>query len=300
MKKPLKAQNLNSLLYLQVLLQEKHVSRAAHKAGLSQPGMSHVLKDLRLLLEDPILVPGKKGYQPTEKAKKVQKSLEKALSLVEASLYEDTFEPAQETCHFKLMMTDYAGFVFLPKLMNHVAAYPHITLEIVPWENLDTTHQDFDLAIGFDQKKLPKAFKSELLYQEHYVCMCKKEHPRIADMLTLEAFLEEPHVIVREKDGAIGVVNQALAKLGLLESRKIHLEVAHFLLFPFIIAQTNMLITTTSRNALLFLDKLPIKILPVPLEIPSMPVKTFYHQHHENNPSHLWLRKLLHAISQSV
>lgn len=46
-KNSLKTHNLNLLIYLQILVQEKHVSRAAKKAGLSQPGMSHALKELR-------------------------------------------------------------------------------------------------------------------------------------------------------------------------------------------------------------------------------------------------------------
>lgn len=78
------------------------------------------------------------------------------------------------------------------------------------------TCHEFDFAIGFDQKTIPKGYKSDMLYQEHYVCMCRREHPKIQDTLSLDNFLDERHVIVREKEGAIGVVNTALEKLALL------------------------------------------------------------------------------------
>lgn len=300
-KNPLSAQNLNSLLYLQALLQEKHVSRAAKKVGLSQPGMSHALRELRGLLNDPILIQSNKNYIPTEKAIKVQSALDEAMSLIEYALVEDHFDPHRDTAHFKIMVTDYSGFLFLPQLMDRISPYSGITIEVIPWQNIDNGRDhNFDCAIGFSVGKKYAGYDCITLYNEYYVCMCRNDHPRIHDSLTLHDFLQESQLIVRENAGAIGVVDHALEKLGLKAQRKIRLEVDHFLLFPFIISQTDMIITTTSRNALLFVDKLPIKIVSVPLDIPTIPVTLIYPSRHHLNPANQWFRSIIESISRTV
>ena len=48
--------DLNLLVYLDVLLRECNVTRAAEELGISQPAMSNSLRRLRDLFDDPILV----------------------------------------------------------------------------------------------------------------------------------------------------------------------------------------------------------------------------------------------------
>lgn len=48
--------DLNLLVPLLALLEEKSVTRAASRVSLSQPAMSHALRRLRRLLDDELLV----------------------------------------------------------------------------------------------------------------------------------------------------------------------------------------------------------------------------------------------------
>ena len=64
--------DLNLLVYLDVLLREKNVTRAAEELGISQPAMSNGLKRIRELFSDPILVRTSDGMTPTERAKELQ------------------------------------------------------------------------------------------------------------------------------------------------------------------------------------------------------------------------------------
>lgn len=291
----MKTYNLNLLYYLQLLIEEQHVSKAAKKAGLTQPAMSHALKELRLLLKDPVLIPHKNGYTTTEKAKKIYTSIKEAITILDRALMDNKFDPTQQSARFKLMMTDYAGFIFLPQIMKTLEKYPLITLEILPWKNLNTVKNDyFDFAIGFEQNFKSSSIKKTHLFDEHYVGLCHEHHPRIQQHITLEEFLRENHMIVSEESGAIGVVNTALEKLNLKQKRKIKLEIAHFLLFPFIVGNTEMIITTTSRNADLFLNKLPIKKFPLPFKIPKIAVNLYHSTRIETNAPHQWLK--LHLL----
>ena len=60
--------DLNLLVYLDVLLQERNVTRAAESLGISQPAMSNGLRRLRELFDDPLLVRTSNGMSPTERA----------------------------------------------------------------------------------------------------------------------------------------------------------------------------------------------------------------------------------------
>src|SRR5438034_5798103 len=67
--------DLNLLVSLKALLEEKHVSRAAARIGLSQPAMSRALARLRQLLCDPILVKGIAGFELSQRAQDLYPSL---------------------------------------------------------------------------------------------------------------------------------------------------------------------------------------------------------------------------------
>ncbi|NBV41472.1 LysR family transcriptional regulator [bacterium] len=294
--------NLNRLVYLKVLLAEKNVSRAAEKAGLSQPGMSHVLRELRTLFKDPLLVKGKNGWIPTEKAIEILHHLESGFAHLEAVLTNNTpFMPNIEKRHFRIICTDYIGVVLIPDLIRILQTqFPNISVELLPWTSFtDPAYIDqSDLVIGFFPKPTPKPYHEQLLYEEYYKCMIRTDHPRIKNTLTLNQFLKEKHAIVREQDGAIGVVNESLEKHNI--SRDVVLMVPSFLIFPFIIAQTDIIITTTSRNIRAFESILPIRSIENPLDLPKIPVKQIWHPRTHNSPAHQWLRQLIREIASKI
>ena len=75
--------DLNLLVYLDALLRERNVTRAAHQLNLSQPAMSNGLRRLRELFDDPILVRTSEGMQPTERALELEPIVREALSAVD-------------------------------------------------------------------------------------------------------------------------------------------------------------------------------------------------------------------------
>ena len=71
--------DLNLLIYLDVLLREKNVTRAAGQLNITQPAMSNGLKRLRTLFNDPILVRTSDGMVPTERARTLAPAIRKIL-----------------------------------------------------------------------------------------------------------------------------------------------------------------------------------------------------------------------------
>jgi DNA-binding transcriptional LysR family regulator len=60
--------DLNQLVSLQVLLDERHVTRSAEQLGITQPAMSASLARLRTLFGDQLLVRSPQGLMRTPRA----------------------------------------------------------------------------------------------------------------------------------------------------------------------------------------------------------------------------------------
>ena len=72
--------DLNLLVYLDVLLRELNVTRAAEQLGITQPALSNGLKRLRELFNDPLLIRSSEGMKPTERALDLQPRVRQILA----------------------------------------------------------------------------------------------------------------------------------------------------------------------------------------------------------------------------
>ena len=89
--------DLSLLPILEALIEERHVSRAALRLHRSQPAVSHALARLRDIFNDPLLVRGEGGLQPTARALQLAEPLAEALALLHPLLTVNTgFEDAAE------------------------------------------------------------------------------------------------------------------------------------------------------------------------------------------------------------
>src|SRR5471032_3297240 len=109
----LRAVDLNLLVILEALLSERHLSRAAERLHMSQPAVSH-------LLDDPLLLRGKGGFQPTARALELARPLAEALQSVRSVLGGAVFEAATAQRVFRLAMSDYGAALLLPRLLRRV------------------------------------------------------------------------------------------------------------------------------------------------------------------------------------
>ena len=116
----LAALDLNLLVALEALLEEASVGRAADRVSLSQPAMSHALKRLRTLLENPLLVRVGARMQLTARAEALRFPVRDALSQIRDLLIGEGFEPAHSTRTFQLFVADNASDLLLPPLLKRL------------------------------------------------------------------------------------------------------------------------------------------------------------------------------------
>ena len=85
--------DLNLLVVLKKLLQEKHVSNTALLLNMSQSSVSRALTKLRTLFNDPLLVKGSNGYVLTPKAEHIKDGLYAVITSLEKLIEGDYFSP---------------------------------------------------------------------------------------------------------------------------------------------------------------------------------------------------------------
>ncbi|MDB5940009.1 MAG: hypothetical protein JWP77_2373 [Polaromonas sp.] len=300
--------DLNLLLAFDALMQDGNLTRAGLRLGLSQPSMSHALARLRKIAGDPLFVRVPSGMEPTPFSQQIAGTVREGLALLQGALDgAAVFDPASCNRTFQILMSDIGEMVYLPRLiakLNSVA--PDINLRILqlPRESYQDAFLsgEADLAIGF-LPALKAGFYQQRLFEDSYVCLARKDHPRVGNALTLEQFSNESHILVEPagsryssvalQSSTTTFIERHLADQGL--SRRIALHVSHFMVVPELVQQTDLLATVPSY-LIAYMRPMPrLKLLPLPLPIPTprFEIKQFWHQRNHNDAANRWLRRLI-------
>jgi len=291
--------DLNLLVALRALLHERHVTRAAARVGLSQPAMSHALARLRELTGDPILVRTPRGMQPTPRAEAMAGPLEQALSEIHRLLAAPgAFDPGTSTRRFHIGASDYVELAILPGVLTRVwAEAPGVDVRVVnlpmtPTEDL--AEGRLDLGIGLLPQfgsPPPSGIRAQKVIEDRFVCVVREGHPTVKKRLELDSFCELPHALVAPRGQGGGIVDTALAKLG--RQRRVALQVAHFLVAPHIVRETDLVLTLATRMADVLAPMLGLRRLPPPVELGGFSMWMAWHERQQADPAHAWLRAVV-------
>jgi len=294
----LRAVNLNLLASLAALLEERSVTRAAARMGVTQSAMSSSLAQLRALFEDPLFRRGAHGIEPTPRALSLAAPLSEAMRLLEQTLAPEAFDAATSRRTFVLAASDHVELVVLPRLLRRLEKVaPGVHVEVRPWGLHEVpamlARGEADLMIGF-YGALPPRHEAELLFDDAYTCVVRRSHPRVKQRLTLESWLELGHVLVSQQSGARGSVDRALEARGL--TRKIGAQVSHFLLVPLLVARTDLVAAISESVADAFAAPLGLRRFPPPVPLPAGRVGQVWHEQMTADAGHRWLRGIIRDV----
>src|SRR5262249_14302800 len=178
------------------------------------------------------------------------------------------FDAAASNRCFRILANDYAVTVVLSPLLEYFQRHtPDLTMEILPLEDhfLERLAEgDYDLAVR-DRWSLRSARKLETLFNEDFVCIARKDHPRLSKKPTLGEFLAEGHVR-HSRPGRVPVVGGAPLKQ-LRRKRLIAVTLPHFLAGPAIVARTDFVMTIPRRIARKYSEVYALRIFPPPLRV---------------------------------
>jgi DNA-binding transcriptional LysR family regulator len=295
--------DLNLLVVFDALMAELHVTRAGERIGLSQPATSNALARLRNLTHDKLFVRSSGGLHPTPVAIALAQQIQPALKQIQTALWrEQNFDPTTSDRVFTIGMTDYVEFVLLPRLLERLGTTaPHVKIQVRSGDRqhlfalLDSG--EVDLICGLFPEQIAW-HEEQLLFQEQFVCVCRRDRPAIDDAFLLQDYLAVPHLLVSIQEDMVGRVDKLLAEQNL--SRQVAVSIPHFLVAPFILARTNLIATLPERVAHEFVRTQNLKILPCPLPLEGFSVFMRSHQSNRNHATHIWLRAIIAEVAAIV
>ncbi|MDG1446657.1 MAG: LysR family transcriptional regulator [Porticoccaceae bacterium] len=302
--------DLNLLVYLDVLLRECNVTRAAEELGISQPAMSNSLRRLRDLFGDPILVRTSDGMTPTDRALELQPMVRKVLSAAEQAILPKTeFNPMESSRIFRIMASDYTESTLLPVLLRELRKQaPNIRLDIMTPSDVsfhDVERGKVDMVINrFDS--LPQSFHQVHLWDDSFSCVMSSNNP-VKDNWNLQSYLSSKHIWVSKTGMGVGVgmtpddvqrlgwVDEALSKQGV--KRDISLFTRHYQVALLLAEQDDLIVTIPSMSAKSIAGSDRVVILEPPFEIERMRLKMVWSPLLQHDPGHRWLRQLIKSVS---
>ncbi len=123
--------DLNLLVALQALLEEKSVTRAAQRLFITQPAMSRVLQRLRQQLDDPLFTRTGNELIPTPKARDLELRLPAMLEDILDMVTEGEFDPAAYVGEITIAIPEFIAISLASQLTAVLNQYaPGVILSI--------------------------------------------------------------------------------------------------------------------------------------------------------------------------
>lgn len=293
--------DLNLLVALEALLDEKNVTRAALRLGMSQPAASRALGRLRALFSDTLLVDGPGGYILSARAEELRPLLRRMLAGVGDMLEASAFDPATATGRLRLLMPDLQAASLMPHLLARLAREaPFLDLDIAALgtNGLEALERgDADAMVALIDEA-PAGIHRRCLYDEELVTLMRADHPALAGELTLDCFLALEHIVVSVTGVGPAPVDEALARMG--RTRRVKLRVPNFFAAVEIAARSDLIMTLPSSLARAAAHMRRLVSLPPPLDLGSFTMSLAWHARQQDAPRHIWLRRAIVAAAMDM
>lgn len=235
--------DLNLLIVFQVVLEERHVGRAAARLRLTSSAVSHGLGRLRSVFEDPLFLRTPKGVVPTTRASELAAPIADILSRVSHVMESsERFDPATSSRRFTIGAPDAISAVILPRLVSDLRrSAPKIDVavrHVFPQHSLqELESRAVDLVIT-PLDDIPKRFAARVIAEEDFVIAARSGHPFFRRP-TLDNYCQQQHILASVSGDAKGFVDIALERLG--RSRRIAVIVPHFMMALSALTDTDLI-----------------------------------------------------------
>jgi len=285
--------DLNLLVALDALLTEKNVTHAGRRMHLSQSAMSGALARLREFFQDELLVPVGRGMVLTPLGEDLVQPVRDLLLQVRSTIgTRPRFNPATSDRHFTISVSDYVASVLVVELLRQVEREaPTVTFELRPFGRRAAEQLDQLDFLVVPECYVSSAHPKEVLFEDTHTCIAWAKNPRVGATLTLEEYLALGHVAVRVAEGGTNFDERVLQSMN--HKRRIEVVTPGFDLAAHLVVGTERLATVPTRLAAKYAGLLPITLFPVPVDMPPMVEMVQWHQAHDGDPAHLWLRARL-------
>lgn len=295
--------DLNLLVTLQVLIEERNVTRAAERLFITQPAMSRTLSRLRDLFDDPLFTRAARGLIPTPRAEELAELLPDLLTNVGQLVTPPTFDPATCDQAFRIAVVEQFGqSLFGPLLAELQAEAPHMVIQAMDLSEGTEEHLakgNIDFAIDMEKPDEVDIDFLPLLSSEPTI-IARRDHPLASKKkLKLKEALDYPYVRCFPVDAikAEPVFDLMLKALG--EQRQCFFHTSNLLTALQVVQSSDGLLAGPAfiLNSEL-LDQNFIS-LGLPKELQEMETVMGLTQHRRTltSPAHQWLTEKIASIT---
>lgn len=290
----LRSVDLNLLVIFEALVQERSVTRASARLGITPSAVSHALKRLRTTFKDELLIRTAKGMEPTPQAVKLAGTFHAALEQIETMLdVERGFNPATARRTFHLAISDYMGEFLIPRLCMHLHnTAPDVSLSV---QYLDEHRPSFDamqggLGVHFSINSRPTVpVRLERVLEDRLLVIMRRGHPAAKKSMTLENYLSLSHIKVTGVGTSL--IDETLASKGMM--RRVMFKVPTWRGILEVIENTDLVAAAPAHWMKLssFADR--CVAFPMPVEGVTLAIDLSWHPRNDVDAGHQWFRQLV-------
>lgn len=293
--------DLNLLVVFDAVMNERSVTRAGVRIGLSQPAMSHALARLRHMLKDELFIRSPHGMMPTARAEEIATPVRRALGDLQLSLHAPAFDPAAATHSFRIAVDTYSAVVLAPAIVARCAALaPGMVLDIRASGMLNAPERldrgDLDLAIGAAEPDGERFVRHRLL-RDDFVALLGRGLAGAGRTLTAADLAALPHVEVSSLSEELGFLDRTLAGLSL--QRRIALRVPLLSAGP-VLAGAPMVAVLRRHLAEWLALAHGLEVRPLPVASPRVEIAMHWQRRVDGLAAHHWLRQLVAGVAQAL
>jgi len=288
--------DLNLLVSLDALLQQRSVTKAAAQMGLSQPALSASLARLRRHFGDELLTRVGNEYRLTPLAVQLRDLARLALTGVERVFTAQTeFDPASSTREFSLLISDYGVAVLgdtIAALLAEEAPGARLRLAANTPASVDRAEQ---ILLSTDLLILPHGFVDDLshqdLYRDDWVCVVASGNEAVGEQLTVDNLENLPWVVTFHGPTAATPAARQMRMRGIEPNVQVITE--NFLTVPALVAGSNRIALMQRRLVDLLPLNLGLRALAPPVEVGQLVEAMWWHPAFDDDPEHAYLRDLV-------
>lgn len=293
--------DLNLLIALDAILEERSVMAASRRLHLSQPAMSAAIGRLRQYFNDEIFTISRRKLMPTPLAQSLEKPTRDILLRIRANLISPPkFDPASSERRFRLVVSDYASIVLMHAVMKRVyRAAPRVCLEILPFSDRyadQLQRGDVDFVVIPDTN-LVAGHPSQYLFADDFCCVAWRGNREIGRSITLRRYLQAGHITAQPSLTA-AFDERALVRLGY--HRRIEIIAPNFTAMAAMVIGTDRIATMHHRLAAIFARNFPLKLLRAPVRLAAFREVLQWPASFHMDPALVWLREIITDVAAEV
>ncbi len=293
--------DLNLLVALDVLLAERNVTIAADRLCLSQSAMSGALGRLREYFDDELLINTGRKMVLTPRAESLILPIRNVLLQIKTTITTTPeFVPADCDRQFSLVLSDYSLEVLVAKALQRIALQaPNLTFEIAPIGDRPIAQlesREIDLLVTIDQavsEQHPKAS----LFTDNYVAIAWSNNDLIGETLDLDTYCRMGHVCVQFGKARLPTMEEYFLQT-LKIRRRTEIRAPSFTAAPSLVVGTQRIATVHQRLAELAAQHMPLKIYPLPFEIPGVTQVVQWHTSASDDLALQWVVGQIQACAR--